>query len=82
MTFTRVLFGGKVYTADDEGSWAEAVALEDGFIWLVGSTEDVLAKFPDAEKVDLAGFCLRALLVDPGRLDGIAAAPVVENDSD
>ena len=64
MTATRVLFGGKVYTADDVGSWAEAVALEDGIIRLVGSTEDVRAAFPDAEKVDLVG---RTLL--PGFID-------------
>ena len=36
---------------------------------------------PEVTAREVAGFCLRALLIDPARLEGIVAAPVVENDS-
>lgn len=51
----------------------------EGLLTEVGSRVGVN---PEETAREVAGFCLRALLVDPGRLEGIAAAPVVEIDSD
>ena len=51
-----VFSGGAVYTADDDRSWAEAVAITDGEIVFVGSDEDVLPFIgTDTEVIELDG---------------------------
>ena len=50
---TRVLYrGGRVFTADPQDPWTDAVAVEDGLVVAVGAT----ARAMDADRtVDLAG---------------------------
>jgi predicted amidohydrolase YtcJ len=64
----RVFVGGAVYTADEDHSWAEAVAVDDGEIVFVGSDEAARA-FIGAQTtvVDLDGKMLM-----PGFHDGHA----------
>src|SRR5436190_8403721 len=51
-----VLHNGKILTADDKFTIAQAVAIRDGKFLKVGSNDDVLALAgPDTKKVDLAG---------------------------
>ena len=47
--------GGRVYTADTAGSFAEAVAVAAGRIVAVGSTAELAGLYPEAEQVDLNG---------------------------
>jgi predicted amidohydrolase YtcJ len=50
------LVNGAVYTVDDARSWAQAVAITDGKISIVGTDDDVRqAVGPGTEVVDLAG---------------------------
>ena len=51
----------------------------EGLLTEVGSRAGVN---PEVTAREVAGFCMRALLVDPARLEGIATAPVSEDDSD
>lgn len=52
----RVFLNGAVYTVDAERSWAEAVAIQDGFIQAVGTLEDVKALIgPDTIVTDIDG---------------------------
>ncbi len=45
---------GKIYTVDEQASWAEAVAIKDGRFIAVGAAEDVLAlSGPNMETYDL-----------------------------
>ncbi len=51
-----VIFGGAVYTADEERSWVEAVAVIDGEIVFVGSNSDIEAFIgSNTDVVDLNG---------------------------
>ena len=51
-----VLYNGKVLTADDKFSTAEAVAIRDGKFLKVGNTRDILPLAgPSTKKVDLEG---------------------------
>jgi predicted amidohydrolase YtcJ len=60
-----VLLGGRVITMDPVGSSAEAVAVRDGLIQAVGSTEEVRALVgPATEIVDLGGRALSPGLID------------------
>jgi predicted amidohydrolase YtcJ len=49
-----VFTGGRVFRGLANG-FAEALALRDGRVLAVGSTEDVLAAAPEARRIDLAG---------------------------
>ncbi len=47
---------GRIYTADRAGSWAQAVAMQDGRIAAVGGTEQVRRAVPDGTaEIDLGG---------------------------
>jgi predicted amidohydrolase YtcJ len=56
-----LLFGGKVFTADEKYSTAEAVAVDGEKIVAVGTTQDLRAKYQAAKEIDLEG-----RLVTPG----------------
>jgi predicted amidohydrolase YtcJ len=61
----RLLYNGKVFTADPEHPYAEAVAIRDDQIVAVGSrTEASQAVGPEAETVDLKGNFLTPGLID------------------
>ncbi len=64
----RVMLNGKVLTVDARDSVAEALAIRDGRIVAVGSSEDITGLIgPDTEQLDLAG-----RTVTPGLLDSHA----------
>jgi predicted amidohydrolase YtcJ len=67
MATKRVLIrGGRVFTANPEAPWAEAVVIEGERIAYVGGLEGaVAAAGPDAERIDASGG-----LVTPGFVDG------------
>jgi predicted amidohydrolase YtcJ len=56
-----ILTNGKVFTADDKGTVAEAVAIDGERIVAVGTTADINSKFTAERSIDLAG-----KLVTPG----------------
>ena len=56
-----LLFNGKVFTADENFTTAEAVAVDGERIVAVGTTQDLKAKFTAAKEIDLGG-----KLVTPG----------------
>jgi predicted amidohydrolase YtcJ len=52
----RTFTNGRIYTADPAGSWAEAVAVQDGRIAAVGTAGEVSRVVPDGSAtVDLGG---------------------------
>lgn len=61
----RVFHSGAVYTADEKGSWAEAVAVTGNRIASVGSDRAVLDSYPDATLIDLAGRTVVPGFIDP-----------------
>ena len=65
MANKRVLVNGKIFTANDQQPWAEAVVIEGNKIAFVGSTEEAKAKAGDIALEDLGG-----KLVTPGLIDG------------
>lgn len=50
-----VLYNGKIYTVDNGFSIVEAIAIRNGKIVAIGSTEDLLDEFIAKEKIDLDG---------------------------
>jgi predicted amidohydrolase YtcJ len=56
-----LLYGGKVFTAEEKFSLAEAVAIDGEKIVAVGTTEDLRARYQAAQEIDLQG-----KLVTPG----------------
>jgi predicted amidohydrolase YtcJ len=56
-----LLFGGKIFTADENYSIAEAVAVDGEKIVAVGNSNDLRAKYQAAREIDLQG-----KLVTPG----------------
>ncbi|HVA08098.1 MAG TPA: amidohydrolase family protein, partial [Acidimicrobiales bacterium] len=61
----RLFTGGRIYTADDSGSWAEAVAVYDGRFFAVGSAEEVRAQVPaGTAEIDLRGRTATPGLID------------------
>src|ERR1044072_2545537 len=56
-----LLFNGKVFTADENYSIAEAVAVDGERIIAVGATKDLQAKYTGVKEIDLQG-----RLVTPG----------------
>src|SRR5262249_34842523 len=56
-----LLFNGKVFTADENYSMAEAVAVDGEKIIAVGTTKDLQARYTGVKEIDLQG-----RLVTPG----------------
>lgn len=50
-----ILFNGKVFTADERGTMAEAVAVEGERIVAVGTTLEIRARYQGAREIDLQG---------------------------
>src|SRR4051794_36955274 len=50
-----ILYNGIIYTVDESFNMAEAVAVRDGIIKAVGSTEGILEDYDAAQKIDLKG---------------------------
>ena len=51
-----ILINGQFYTVDEDNSWAEAIAIEDGTIVYVGSMEGIKSYMGDkTEVIDLEG---------------------------
>jgi predicted amidohydrolase YtcJ len=79
-----VLYNGKLFTADAQGSIAEAVAVDGERILAVGSTRDIRSRYEGAKEINLGG-----KLVTPGFNDahihfsggGLSLLRVVLNDS-
>lgn len=62
-----VLVGGRLYTVDSTQPVAEALAVQGERIVMVGTTEQVLATYPQAPRIDLKGYT-----VVPGFIDAHA----------
>ena len=79
-----VLFNGKVFTADERGTIAEAIAVDGERIVAVGSTREITSRYLGTRELDLKG-----KLVTPGFNDahlhfaggGMSLLRVVLNDS-
>lgn len=50
-----VLFNGKVFTADERGTIAEAIAVDGERIVAIGSTREITARYHGAREIDLKG---------------------------
>jgi predicted amidohydrolase YtcJ len=50
-----LMFGGKVLTVDDRFSIEEAIAIKDGLVVAVGSTQELRSEFRGAKQVNLHG---------------------------
>ncbi|SFH40422.1 amidohydrolase [Pedobacter insulae] len=62
-----IIYNGKVYTVNDKFEIAEAMAIKDGKIVGVGTTDDIRKEFAANEEVDVAGKA-----VYPGFIDAHA----------
>ncbi len=51
----KIFYNGKIYSLDDKNSIYEAVAVKNGIIFDLGSSEELLNKYPNSEKIDLNG---------------------------
>ena len=60
----KVFYNGKIYSLDDKNSVYEAVAVKNGIIYDLGSSEELLKKYSHTEKIDLKG-----AIVFPGFID-------------
>lgn len=60
----KIFYNGKIYSLDDKNSVYEAVAVKNGLIYDLGTSEKILKKYPDVEKIDLKG-----AIVFPGFID-------------
>ncbi len=50
----RILFNGRIFTANSEQPLAQAMAIKDGYIFAVGSNEEILTyKTANTELLDL-----------------------------
>ena len=65
MSEVQVFHNGTIYTADQDGSWAEAVAIDGGRILAVGTLDSILNAFPDVEMIDLGGRTMVPGFIDP-----------------
>jgi predicted amidohydrolase YtcJ len=63
-TADLILFNGTIYTVDESFSKAEAMAVRDGMILAVGSTNDILKQYDTEKSIDLEG-----KFVYPGLID-------------
>ncbi len=59
-----VLHNAQIYTVDDAQPTAEALAVRDGRLLMVGSDADVLATYPDARRVNAEGHTVVPGLID------------------
>lgn len=59
-----VVHGAQIYTVDDARPQAEAFAVREGRILMVGSDDDVLGAYPDAARLDAAGQTVLPGLID------------------
>jgi predicted amidohydrolase YtcJ len=59
-----VLHNAQIYTVDDENPTAEALAVRDGRLLMVGAESDVLAAYPNARRVDAKGHTVVPGLID------------------
>jgi predicted amidohydrolase YtcJ len=50
-----ILYNGLIYTVDESFNVAEAVAVRDGIIKSVGTTQDILDDYEATQKIDLKG---------------------------
>lgn len=62
-----ILYNGKIYTVNDKFEMAEAIAVNDGKIVGVGTTDDIRAEFKSKQEVDAQGKA-----VYPGFIDAHA----------
>ncbi len=60
----RVFINGKIYSLNEDNSTYEAIAVKNGLIFDLGTTEDFREKYPDVEIIDLEG-----KIVLPGFID-------------
>ncbi len=60
----KIFYNGKIYSLDEKNSIYEAVAVKNGIIFDVGSSAELLKKYPQSEKIDLNG-----AIVFPGFID-------------
>jgi predicted amidohydrolase YtcJ len=61
----RILYNGKIFTAEPEHPYAEAIAIRGKEIVAVGSLPEVAAAAgPNAERIDLQGKCLLPGFID------------------
>jgi len=59
-----VLHNAQIYTVDEDQPEAEALAVRDGRLLMVGSNEDVGSAYPDARRVDAGGRTVVPGLID------------------
>src|SRR4051812_40595427 len=59
-----VILGGRVFTSEDTSVWQEALAIRGDRIAAVGSGEELVARFPDARRVDVEGRTVLPGLID------------------
>lgn len=72
---SMLLVNGVVYTVNDRQPVAEAVAIANGKIAAVGTSEDLLARFQSAEVIDLKGRPVYPGFIDAhAHLEGLGAA--------
>ena len=59
-----VLHNATIYTVDADNPQAEALAVRDGRLLMVGAAEDVLTAYPDAVRIDAEGHTVVPGLID------------------
>jgi len=59
-----IVYNGKIYTADNSFSIAEAIAIKDGKILAVGKNMDIMDKYQADQEIDLHGNCVYPGLID------------------
>ncbi len=60
----KIFYNGKIYSLDDKNSIYEAVAVKNGLIYDLGTTDQLLKKYSNVDKIDLNG-----AVVFPGFID-------------
>ncbi|MEP2937020.1 MAG: amidohydrolase [Gilvibacter sp.] len=59
-----VVVNGTIYTVDNDFNMAEAMAIKDGKIVAIGSTEQIMADYQAAQKIDAQGQAVMPGLID------------------
>jgi predicted amidohydrolase YtcJ len=59
-----LITGGRVFTAGIGSAWAEALVVRGDRIVGVGSSEELVSRFPDAKRIDVAGRTVLPGLID------------------
>ena len=60
-----ILFNGSIQTVDDSLTVVQAIAIQDGRIVAIGTTEEIKSKFAASESIDLEGKNVYPGLIDP-----------------